>query len=93
MTIEAYLDGVKRIYYQLSVLVEGKQLLADGNNLLLEAEVSRLTDLRDGRHRLSKVRFANLSIPAATEIDELGRDYVIINFGNARLVIWPKEVE
>lgn len=89
MTIEEYLTDVKRIYYQLSVIVEGKQLLADGNRLFLEGEVSRLTDIRDNEGKLSKVRFATLSIPAATEVDKVGVDHVVINYGNMHLAIWP----
>jgi len=93
MTIEEYLTDVKRIYYQLSVIVKGKQLLASGNNLLLEGSVPRLTDIRDHKGTLGKVRFVSLSIPAATEIDKPGTDHAIIDYGGVHLVIWPiKEV-
>lgn len=88
MTIEEYLTGVKRIYYQLSVIVKGKQLLTDGNNLLLEAEVPRLTDIwEDGK--LKKVRFSTLYLPPETEVDKVGLDHAIINYGEVHLTIWP----
>jgi len=90
MTIEEYLRDVKRIYYQLSVIVKGKQLLADGNNLLLEGDVSRLTDILDDNGRLKKVRFSTLYLPPATEIDMLGEGFAVINYGDVRLTIWPK---
>ena len=89
MTIEEYLTGVDRIYYQLSVIVEGKQLLVDGNSLFLDGEVPRLTDIRDMDGKLGKVRFSTLSIPAQTEIDVVGIDHAIINYGDIHLTIWP----
>ena len=89
MTIEEYLTGVDSIYYQLSVIVEGKQLLVAGKNLLIEAKVPRLTDILDNRGKLTKVRFSTLVLPPGTKIDSVGTDHCIINFGDARLVIWP----
>lgn len=89
MTIEEYLTDVKRIYYQLSVIVKGKQLLADGNNLVLQGDVPRLTDIQDHKGRLGEVRFVSLSVPAATVIDKIGVDHAIINYGGVHLVIWP----
>jgi len=94
MTIEEYLTGVKRVYYQLSIIVEGKQLLADGNSLLLEGSVSRLTDIRDDMGRLISVRFPTLRLPPTTMVDKEGVDHAVINYGNVRLVIWPiKEIK
>ena len=88
MTIEEYLTDVKRIYYQLSVIVKGKQLLADGNNLMLEAVVPRLTDIwKEGK--LWKVRFSTLYLPPTTEVDVIGEDYAVINYGDVHLTIWP----
>ena len=89
MTIEEYLADVKRIYYQLSVIVEGKQLLADGNNLLIEGEASRLTDIQDNEGKLIAVRFPTLRLPPTTKVDKEGVDHAVINYGNVRLVIWP----
>lgn len=80
MTVADYLCGVKRIYYQLSIIVEGKQLL-------IENSCQRLTDIQGS----SQIRFSSLSIPAATKVDKIGRDYAVINYDKTRLVIWPKE--
>lgn len=82
MTIEEYLRNVKKIYYQVSVIVEGKQLLIDNS-------CRRLMDIQGS----TQVRFVSLSLPATTEVDDVGRDYVVINFGNVRLVIWPVKEE
>jgi len=94
MTIEEYLSGVDRIYYQLAVIVKGKQLLADGNNLLIEGEVSRLTDIQNNEGKLVAVRFPTLRLPPATKVDKIGADYAIINYGDVHLTIWPiKEIK
>ena len=88
MTIEEYLTDVDRIYYQLSVIVKGKQLLADGNNLMLEAEVPRLTDIwKEGK--LWKVRFSTLYLPPTIEVDMIGEGFAVINYGGVHLTIWP----
>jgi len=89
MTVEEYLTDVDSIYYQLSTIVSGKQLLADGNNLLIAAEVPRLTDILDNRGKLTKVRFSTLILPPDTQIDNVGTDHCAINFGGVRLTIWP----
>jgi len=89
MTIEEYLTDVDSIYYQLSVIVEGKQLFADGKKLLIVANVPRLTDILDTGGKFTKVRFSTLYLPSTTEIDSIGTDHCVINFGDARLAIWP----
>lgn len=85
MTIEEYLTDVTKIYYQVSVIIKGRQLLVDGT-------VHRSTDLLDCNGKLSNVRFSNLLLPADTKVEDekgKGRDHRIINFGDTRLVIWP----
>jgi len=94
MTIEEYLTGVKRVYYQLAVIVKGKQLLADGKSLLLEGDVLRLTDIRDDMGKLTSVRFTTLRLPPTTKVDKVGTDYAVINYGEVHLTIWPiKDVQ
>ena len=84
MTIEEYLVDVKRIYYQMSVIVKGKQILATGNT-------TRMTDIRvrDSKGRLGTVRFSTLSLPASTKVDRIGTGCAAIDFGGVHLVIWP----
>ena len=82
MTIEEYLVDVREIYYQLSVRVHGKQLLALG-------KTHRLTNIRDGKGALGMIRFSTLSLPATTEIDRIYSDRAVIYYGGVRLVIWP----
>lgn len=77
MTIQEYLVGVKRIYYQMSTIVKGKQIVASGRT-------HRLTDIFD------TIRFSTLSLPAATEIKP-GTGRAVIDFGGVHLVIWPVE--
>ena len=89
MTIEEYLTDVDSIYYQLSVIVKGKQLLADGNNLVLEGEVTRLVDIHDTSGKLTKARFSTLYLPPGTKIDTLGDGSAVINYGGVHLTIWP----
>lgn len=84
MTIEEYLTGVAKIYYQMSVIVKGKQLLTLG-------KTHRLTDIRDDKGMLGTIRFSTLSLPAATEVDNVGSDHAAIDFGGAYLTIWPVE--
>ena len=81
MTIEEYLADVKEIYYQMSVKVAGKQLIALG-------KTHRLTDIiRDGK-KPSMIRFSTLSLPAETNVDKVYSDRAVIYYGGVRLVIW-----
>ncbi len=84
MTIEEYLVDVRRIYYLMSVIVDGKQILASPGHA-----THRLTDIRDSKGKLNTIRFSALSLPAATEIGETSFDHAVINFGGVHLVIWP----
>lgn len=86
MTIEEYLTDVKRIYYQMSIIVRGKQILATGNT-------ARMTDIRDSKGKLNTIRFSTLSLPAGTEVGRIGTGCAAIDFGGVHLVIWPlKEI-
>jgi len=85
MTLEEYLTDVTKIYFQVTTIIKGRQLLVDGI-------FDRSPDIRDSAGKLRHIRFSDLLLlPASTKIDNISRDYAIVNSGDTRVVIWPTQ--